>query len=366
MTPDPLPVPDADLDDLQARLRSSRWATAVADAPDWSWGTPPAALRRLVDRWTGGYDWRATERRITALSPTRVEVDGVGVHVLHAGTPGRTPLLLVHGWPDSPLRFERAIPLLADRFDLVIPSVPGYGFSDRPAAPGIGPQSVADLFVGAMTALGHERFGVHGGDIGSGIGEQIALRHPDRVIGLHLVDVPFWHRYTVDPASFGADEQAFADAMTSWAANEGAYAALHRTKPQTLAWALDDSPIALAAWMLEKYQAWTDNDGDVIDLLGADAILDQITLYWLTQTGGSSVRYYREMAAQPGDPALRTTVPTGFAIFPKDIPPAPRTYAERFFEVARWTEMPRGGHFGALEQPELFASDVRAFFDQIR
>ncbi len=359
-------IPQRVLDDVVRRLENARWPDAVVDEPDWSWGTPPRALRTLVDRWLNGYDWRRTEARLNSLEQGRVEIDGLGVHYFRAGTRGATPLLLIHGWPDSPLRFEQAIPLLADRFELIVPSVPGYGFSDRPTTIGFGPDRVADLFAGLMSELGFERFGVHGGDIGSTIGESIALRHPDRVIGLHLVDVPFWHRYAVDPATLDADERAHFDAITGWAANHGAYAALQRTKPQTLAYLLGDSPLGLAGWLLEKFQAWSDCDGDVWSAFDPDVVIDDVMVYWVTETAGSSVRYYRDSSLVAGDPGARVTVPTGFAIFPKDIAPAPRAFAERFFDVVRWTEMPSGGHFGALEQPAHFAADVRAFFDQLR
>jgi len=356
-------IPRETLDDLDRRLAATRWPDAVVD--DWTWGTPPEPLRRLVDRWRGGYDWRATEARINAHEQGLVRVGGLGIHYLRAGTRGATPLLLLHGWPDSPLRFERALPLLADRFDLVVPSIPGYGFSERPRRPGHGPSAVADALAGLMDALGLGRYGVHGGDIGSAIGEAVALRHPGRVIGLHLADVPFWHRYAFDASTATDEERRFLDAMAAWAAEEGAYAALHRTKPQTLAYALEDSPVGLAAWFLEKLRTWSDCGGDVWSVFAPDEVIDDVMLYWVTRTAGSAVRYYRDSALHPGDPAARVTIPTAFAIFPRDIAPAPRGYAERFFDVARWTEMPRGGHFGAWEQPSLFAADVRGFFDSL-
>ena len=355
-------VPQAVLDDLADRLARTRWPDAVAE-DDWSWGTDPVALRTLLDRWMQGYDWRATEDRLNAFEHARL--GSPAVHLLRAGTPGATPLLLVHGWPDSFLRFEKAIPLLADRFDIVVPSIPGFGFSDSPVGPGSGPARVADQLAETMSLLGLERFVVHGGDVGSTIAETLAHRHAHRVIGVHLGDVPFWHRYGIDPETLDADEGAWAQSMAEWSQTEGAYALLQRTKPQTLAFALNDSPVALAAWFLEKFRAWSDNGGDVFSVFTPDEILDDLTVYWVTQTAGSAARYYRDSALNPPGTTGRAPVPAGFAIFPKDIHPAPRSYAERFFDVRRWTPMPRGGHFGPWEQPALFAAELRAFVDEI-
>ncbi|NYF16650.1 pimeloyl-ACP methyl ester carboxylesterase [Microbacterium sp. AK009] len=359
----PLHVPESVLHDLRGRLDSTRWPDAVVD--DWSWGTPVSPLEALVDRWRNGYDWRATEERINAYDHGHERIDGLNVHFIRAGTRGATPLLLLHGWPDSPLRFEKSIPLLAERFELVIPSIPGYGFSDRPPHPGYGPGQIADLLAALMARIDLPSFGVHGGDIGSAIAEEIALRHPEHVVGLHLVDVPYWHRYAFDASTATPDEQAFLDAMTAWSVSEGAYAALHRTKPQTLAYALEDSPVGLAAWFLEKFHAWSDCAGDVWTVFSPDELIDNAMVYWVTRTAGSAIRYYRDAALHPGDPARRVTVPTGFTIFPKDIAHPPRSYAERFFTVAHWTTMPRGGHFGAWEDPAGFARDVTVFFDAI-
>ena len=362
MPPFRIDIPQPVLDDLADRLARTRWPDAVVQ-DDWSWGTDATVLRTLVDRWTNGYDWRATEARLNALD--HVLVGAPAVHAIRAGTPGKTPLLLVHGWPDSFLRFEKALPLLVDRFDIVVPSIPGFGFSDRPDEPGAGPAYVADLLAATMSELGFDRYVVHGGDVGSTISETIAHRHADHVIGLHLGDVPFWHRYTLDPESLDEEERSWADRMTEWSQTEGAYALLQRTKPQTLAYALTDSPIALAAWFLEKFRAWSDNGGDVFSVFTPDELLDDITLYWVTSTAASAARYYRDSALHTPGTSGVAPVPSGFALFPKDIQPAPRAYAERFFDVRRWTRMPRGGHFGPWEQPELFARELRAFVDEL-
>lgn len=320
-------------------------------------------LDRLLAHWAGSYDWRAAERRLNTLDHVRVEVDGLSIHAARAGTPGATPLLLIHGWPDGFFRFEKALPFLASRFELVLPSIPGYGFSDRPAEP-TGPARVGDLLAGLMTAFGHDRFGVHGGDIGSTIGEQLALRHSDRVLGLHLGDIPF-HRPRALPLEEATDDDRdWMARLASWEQTEGAYARLQRTKPQTLAVALEDSPSALAAWILEKYHAWSDHDGDVFSRFSIDELCTVLTIYWATRTAGSSVHYYFDNAHSQLETGFVDT-PTAIAQFPRDLVHAPRSSAERWFRVDRFTSMPRGGHFGPWEEPELWAEDVVAFFDQL-
>jgi len=347
-------IVQSEIDDLRARLRATRWPDAAAD--DWSQGIPLTALQPFVDYWANDYDWRAAERRLNALTHVRSQ----GVHAVTAGTPGATPLLLVHGWPDSFLRFERALPLLHERFDTVVPSIPGYGFSDRPSEVW-GTARIADQFAQLMAALGHERFGVHGADIGSQIVDQLALRHPDRLIGLHLGDVPFRRMRALEPAERTADEREWADRAAEWEISEAGYTHVQRTKPQTLSVPLNDSPAGLAAWILEKFQSWSERG-----LAGFtfDELATNLTLYWVTQTAGSSVRYYRDSRHTPLNDGYVAT-PTALAQFPADLLPAPRHSAERFYNVQRFTAMPRGGHFGPWEEPELFSADVIAFFDQL-
>lgn len=355
-------VPEANLDDLRARLLRTRWADATVD--DWSWGTPPTALHRLMDAWTNTYDWRATERRFNEREQYLVDAGGTRVHVVRAGTPGAQPLLLVHGWPDGFLRFEKALPRLADRFDIVIPSIPGYGFSDRPSRPGWGPTTVADAFDEVMAAFGFYRYIAHGADHGSAIVEALGARHPHRVIALHLGDVPAWRRYTIDSDAHGAAVQAYAQTGATWFAAEGAYAAEHRTKPQTIGFALTDSPLALASWMFEKLHGWADNDAPGGGLTMQD-VLDDISLYWLTGTAASAIRYYRDAGDHLLAPAARAKQPAGFTVFPHDTVVATRPYAELFFDVQHFAVQPHGGHFGPWEQPGLFATDLRAFADSL-
>jgi len=370
VTPFTIRIPDAELDELRRRIRATRWPAPMTD--DWSLGTAPAELRRLLEHWGGDYDWRAAEARLNAIDQVQVAVPvGAGdetlrVHALLAGTPGATPLLLIHGWPDGFIRFEAVLPLIAERFEIVVPSIPGYGFSEIPAR-AFGPTAVADAFAGLMSALGHERFVVHGADIGSSIAQQLAVRHPERVSALHLGEVPLRMVRSLDPAELDDAERELLARLQAWDAAEGAYSHLQRTKPQTLAASLNDSPAGLASWMLEKFRAWGDVDdspGAVFSRFSLDDLCTNLTIYWVTQTAGSAGRYYANTRLDTFDNS-RVTAPTGAALFPKDILVAPRTTAERWFTVQRWTEMPSGGHFGPWEEPEAWAAELTAFADQV-
>ena len=370
VTPFTIRIPDAELDELRRRIRATRWPAPMTD--DWSLGTAPAELRRLLEHWGGDYDWRAAEARLNAIDQVQVAVPvGAGdetlrVHALLAGTPGATPLLLIHGWPDGFIRFEAVLPLIAERFEIVVPSIPGYGFSEIPAR-AFGPTAVADAFAGLMSALGHERFVVHGADIGSSIAQQLAVRHPERVSALHLGEVPLRMVRSLDPAELDDAERELLARLQAWDAAEGAYSHLQRTKPQTLAASLNDSPAGLASWMLEKFRAWGDVDdspGAVFSRFSLDDLCTNLTIYWVTQSAGSAGRYYANTRLDTFDNS-RVTAPTGAALFPKDILVAPRTTAERWFTVQRWTEMPSGGHFGPWEEPEAWAAELTAFADQV-
>lgn len=354
-------IPQAELDELRQRLLATRWPDDLGD--DWQRGTKPSALRTLVDYWANEFDWRAVEARLNGFEHVRVEVDAgagpVWVHAMLAGDPAAPPLLLLHGWPDSFLRFEPLIARLGDRFRLVMPSIPGYGFSDRPLA-AAGPIYAAEAFAQLLTALGHPVFDVHGGDIGSNIADHLAARHPDRVRRLHLTTIPTMRLGMLDPADRTPDEVAYSEWYADWTVKEGAYASEMRTKPQTIGAALSDSPAGLASWFLEKFHAWGDGD-DPLELFGLEVLATNATLYWVTGTAASAARYYRETRIDGS--AGRVTAPVAVAVFPGDIAVPPRVFADRYYDVQRWTIMPKGGHFPAWEVPELLAAELLAFFD---
>jgi pimeloyl-ACP methyl ester carboxylesterase len=383
--PEPFnPKADSDaLKDLRARLRGTRWPDAPEDA-GWSLGTDLGYLRELVAYWADEFDWPAQEAALARLPRFRVTLGGLGIHFVHAraaapaGAPaGRAlPLVLCHGWPDSFWRYSKVIPLLtdpaahgadpADAFDVVVPDMPGYGYSDRPAGPPLDSIAVAGLWAELMDVLGYPRFGAAGGDIGSGVSRYLALDHPGRVVAVHRTGAgpPV---FAGDPADLTPAERAWFQASAAWGAAEGAYAAMHRTKPQTAAFGLTDSPVGLAAWIVEKLRSWSDCDGDVERRFSKDEILTNVTLYWLTATIGSSMRMYNADAAiAPAQHARRVEVPSGFSLFPADISRPPTAWLERTANVARVTEPPRGGHFAPFEEPELYAAELREFFRPYR
>lgn len=369
-------VADEVLADLRRRLAATRWPDAVEDA-GWDYGTNEDYLKGLVAYWRDDFDWRAQEATLNHFAQYRADIDSVGVHFVHerGRGPHPLPLIITHGWPSSFAQMLKIVPLLtdparyggdpADAFDVVVPSLPGFGFSDRPRERGMNGERVAELWARLMVdALGYRRFAAAGGDIGSGITRRLALAHPELLVGIHLTDVGY-------PVSDWPDlsdaERRYLDAVRDWSAREGAYMALQATKPQTLAYGLTDSPAGLAAWIVEKFRAWSDGDGDVERRFSKDDLLTTIMIYWATGTINSSVRlYYENRRIAPLTPEQRSDVPAGVAIFPKDLALPPREWAERSLRVERWTEMPRGGHFAAMEEPDLLVEDVRAFFRPLR
>ena len=286
------------------------------------------------------------------------------------------PLVVTHGWPGSFIEMRKIIPLLtepaahggdpADSFDVIVPSLPGYGFSDRPSQPGMSPAAVADLWARLMRGLGYERFGAQGGDWGGAVSAWLAVRHPDQVAGIHLnfVSAVFDH---VDDGRDAA-EQAYLTTRGDWLDTEGGYSHQQGTKPQTLAYALTDLPAGLAAWIIEKFHRWSDCGGNLESVFTADELLTNISIYWLTETISSSIRIYKESRRQPlrFTAGQRVRPPLGFARFPVEIPAPPRALLERVFDLRQWAEMPRGGHFAAMEQPALLAEEIRRFFRPLR
>jgi pimeloyl-ACP methyl ester carboxylesterase len=387
-------VPQATLDDLAARLARTRWAGEL-DGPGWQDGTSPAFLRELVDRWQAGFDWRAQEAAINRFQQFRATVDGVRLHFVHqrGKGPAPLPLVLTHGWPSTFYELLPLVPLLtdpaghggdpADAFDVVIPSLPGYGFSDPLQGRG-STNRIPALWARLMTdVLGYARFGAHGGDIGAMVANRLALEHPERLVGIHVTR-------TAEPyvgpgaAPLTKAEQALLAARARWHEAEGGYAHLQRTRPQTLAYGLADSPVGLAAWIVEKWRAWSDCGGELERRFTKDQLLTTVMLYWVTGTIGSSFRFHREWAlgaaSLPQAWADRAEVPTGVvrplgqgeriqvpaavALFDY---PCPREWAERAYgDLRRFTDVPRGGHFTAMEEPELLAEDLRVFFRALR
>jgi len=372
----------AALADLRARLRATRWPDAPADA-GWSLGVDLAYLRELAAYWADGFDWPAQEAALARLPRFRVRLGGLGIHFVHAraaapaGTPEPVlPLVLCHGWPDSFWRYAKVIPLLtdpgahgadpADAFDVVVPDMPGYGYSDRPVGPPLDSIAVAGLWAELMEVLGFARFGAAGGDIGSHVSRYLGLDYPGRVVAVHRMDAGL-PVFTGDPADLTPEERAWLGRAAAWGAAEGAYGAMHRTKPQTAAVGLTDSPAGLAAWITEKLRAWSDCGGEIEQSFTKDEILTNVTIYWLTGTIGSSMRMYHANAAiPPGQLARRVEVPSGFALFPGDIGRPPRAWLERVANVVRVSEPARGGHFAPFEEPELYAQELRAFFRPYR
>ena len=372
-------VPDAVLDDLRSRLARTRVPDQIPGT-GWEYGTDRAYLEGLLDYWQNGFDWRAQEQRINELDNYVTSIDGVDVHFIHVKSPNpdAMPLLMTHGWPGSFVEFLDLVgPLTdpaayggdpADAFDLVIPSLPGFGFSGKTAERGYSPERMSDILATLMARLGYERYGAQGGDWGGIISRSLAGNYPEHVIGLHSNFILGGPPPGVDPSEgVSPEEMAMREERTEAFAEGSAYQEIQGTKPQSLGWALNDSPAGLAAWIVEKFQGWTDNDGSPESAIDRDAMLTNITLYWVTQTITSSIRIYYESRHAPTlRPVPYVQVPTAGAIFPKEIYFTPRAWAESRYNIVRWTVMPRGGHFAALEEPDLLVDDVRAFFRELR
>ncbi|HVG20632.1 MAG TPA: epoxide hydrolase [Blastocatellia bacterium] len=372
-------VPDEVLEDLRERLSRTRWPDQIA-GPGWTYGADLDYLKELTDYWRNGFDWRKQERAINAFLNYRATVEGVGIHFIYerGKGPNPMPLLITHGWPSSFVEMLKIIPMLTDpanhgggpedSFDVVVPSMPGYGFSDRPDRPGMNVGKISDLFAKLMLqGLGYSRFAARGGDIGSSVSTLLALDHPDRLIGIHLTDV-FSPTLGEGARELTPAERAFLEEEERWEREEGAYGEIQATRPQTLSYGLNDSPAGLAAWIVEKFRGWSDCGGDVERCFTKDELLTNLTIYWATQTINSSVRLYYESRHNPRrvGPGERIEPPAAIALFPKDLSSPPREWAERLYNVQRWTRMPKGGHFAALEQPELLVTDIREFFRPLR
>ena len=370
------------LDDLKSRIANTRWTDEIENSK-WEYGTSKTYLEELCKYWENSFDWKKQEEYLNSFPHFKTTIDGVGLHYIHQKGESKNsiPLLLTHGYPDSFVRFLKIIPLLTKEdengfsFDVVIPSIPGYGFSDIPTEPGMNKKRIAELFSKLITEdLGYNKFVAHGGDWGAGISEQIALYHSESLLGIHLTDIPFEHGMN-EPKDATSSEKKYFEATKKWQMTEGAYSMIQSTKPQTLAYGLNDSPVGLAAWIIEKFKSWSDNDGDIETCFTKDELLTNLTIYWATETINSAMRLYNEAMQAMMDAMYnplvklnpfdktgdKSEVPAAFAIFPKDISTPPKDLADRFFNVQQWTEMSAGGHFAAMEQPELLAEDIRKF-----
>ena len=364
-----LQIRDRDIADLRERLRRTRWPDEPPLAP-WSTGTSLAYMRGLVDYWEKRFDWRPWESKLNGWPQFTVPIGGIDLHFIHlrSGRAGALPLLVSHGWPGSVFEFHKLIPLLAGEFDLVIPSLPGYTLSYRPGQRRFGVEDIADLYAELMTQLlGYRSFGVQGGDWGGFIASVMGLKYPQHVVGIHL-NLLAVRRDPKMVANPTPEEKAFLDQLNHFLKEETGYQWIQGTKPQTLAFGLTDSPAGLAAWIVEKFHIWTDGGGNPEGAVTRDELLANISLYWFTGAIGSSFwPYYARMHGPWPVPEGKTVdVPSGYAEFPKEILSPPRSVAARSYtDIRRWSVMPKGGHFAALEQPEALAREVRAFFAEI-
>jgi len=374
-------VEDSVLDDLRQRLAGIRWPDEMPNS-GWDYGSNLGYVKELVEYWRTEFDWRAQEAKLNAFSHFKSEVDGLDIHFIHekGKGPNPMPLIITHGWPSCFFEMTKIIPLLtdpashggdaADSFDVVAPSLPGFGFSDHAQDRGMEVQRVAGMWNKLMTQnLGYTKFAAQGGDIGSGVTARLGYAHADTLYGIHLTSITRPTPYLGPGSSPLTDaEQALITQRDKWFADEGGYNHIQGTKPQTLAYGLNDSPAGLAAWIVEKYRTWSDCGGDVEKSYTKDELLTIVTIYWVTQTISSSTRMYYEnqKAVWTMNRDEKVAAPAGMAMFPQEISKPPREWGERSYDVRRWTEMTSGGHFAALEAPQLLAEEVRAFFRGFR
>ncbi|MYA37366.1 MAG: epoxide hydrolase [Gammaproteobacteria bacterium] len=376
-------VPQAELDDLRNRLANTRLPDQIPGT-SWEYGTERGYLEELLTYWMNEFDWRAQEARINAFDQFTTEIDDVNMHFIHqrSANPDAIPLMIVHGWPGSISEFLDIIPPLVDpaahggeiedAFHVIAPSLPGFGFSGIPEARGYNPERIALMLAALMERLGYETYAIAGGDWGAIINRHLANHYPERLIGLHsnmILAAPPEDEEQRNRAT--PEELALTGARAAYMQNETGYQAIQGTKPQTLGYGLADSPAGVAAWIVEKFHGWTDmpqgSEGDLDDHFSKDDLLTNISIYWFTGTITSSTRIYYENRNTPAEkPIEYIDVPTGAAIFPAEIYMAPRAWAEAAYDLRHWTVMPRGGHFAALEQPELYLNDLREFFRLLR
>jgi pimeloyl-ACP methyl ester carboxylesterase len=363
------------LDDLQQRLKKTRWPDEVKEA-NWDYGTNLGYLKTLVEYWQNTFDWRQQEASINQFAQYYTTVDGLGIHFIYerAKSSNSMPLLMLHGWPSTFYQMVKIIPMLTNpasygndsalSFDVIVPSLPGYGFSEQPKKRGMGLSEIAELMHKLMTTkLGYQRYATRSGDLGAGVTQQMVLMYPEAIIGNHTSGT---NPYVGEvPDNLTEAEQKFVENVERWQQEEMAYALLHSTKPQTLAYGLNDSPVGLAAWIIEKFRRWSDCNGDVETRFTKDELLTNVMIYWVTQTINSSIRLYYEVAHTQANWGW-VDVPTAIIMPSKDMFPTPREWLERSSRLDRWIETERGGHFLEMEEPEMVADDLRKFFTTLR
>ena len=372
-------VPDEVLDDLRHRLDHTRWPDQIPGS-DWGYGTDLATLQDLCAYWRDTYDWRAAEAQLNGWPQFETEIDGLHVHFLHARSPepDALPLVITHGWPGSVAEFLKVLGPLsdpvthggdgADAFHVVAPSMPGYGFSGPTTRPGVDIRAVAAANAALMARLGYDRYGAQGGDWGAAATTLLGQIDAPHVAGIHVNMVVARRPKGDSTAGLTPEELESLEAGRAFRDEETGYQSIQGTKPQTLAYGLTDSPAGLAGWILEKFRRWSDCGGDVYSRFTRDELLTNIMIYWVTGTINASNRLYCETrrAARLGPRPTRVEVPTGVALFPGELFHPPRSWADEAYNITRWTTMPSGGHFAAMEEPELLVDDVRAFFRTVR
>jgi pimeloyl-ACP methyl ester carboxylesterase len=370
-------VEQQELDDLRRRLQGTRWPEKEA-VDDWSQGVPLAYMKEVCTYWAEEYDWRRLETRLNSYDQVRTVIDGVGIHALHIRSPepDAIPLLITHGWPGSIVEFLEVIGPLTDpvshggdskdAFHLVIPSIPGFGFSDKPTTAGWGVAKVAEAWAELMTRLGYDRFALQGGDFGALISADVARQNPDRVIAIHLSSPTRFP--TAEEVPENAAEEAARDRNLLYVSQEMGYAAIQSTRPQTMGYGLADSPIAQASWLLQGFWSWTDFDEHISEVYTLDQLLDNVMMYWITSSGASSARaYWESYAGSFSRSPEPITVPMGMSVHPADITRLARRWVEgEFTDIRYWNDVAKGGHHGAFEYPEQFVSEVRRFYNEIR
>jgi epoxide hydrolase len=376
VSPFRIAVPDAVLTDLKSRLRNTRWPEAEL-VDDWSQGAPLKWIKDVCGYWAEQYDWKKREAALNRFAQFTTDIDGLGIHFIHVRSPHpqAMPLIITHGWPGSVVEFHKVIePLVdpvshggnaADAFHIVCPSLPGFGFSAKPTTTGWGVGRIAQSWAVLMDRLGYARYGAQGGDWGSAVTTALGALDADHCAGIHIT-LAMATRPNVEGAPTPEETRAL-EGIKYYADWDSGYSKQQSTRPQTLGYALTDSPAGQAAWILEKFWAWTDCNGHPENILTRDELLDNVMLYWVTASAASSARLYWESFGPKRRPAVTVKVPTGVAVFPKEIVTPVRKWMEASFtNITHWNEMPKGGHFAAFEQPDLFVREVRDYFRKLR